>query len=122
MDNLKCQEMYNKYNEENKKNIKILDQQVCAGHTEGKIDGCQVSWAISVKKVLIDEYLFAPHTLLVSFVLYFFCYIGDRFIFAYVRIRTEDPWCWKQLQPNVLQPLPLPAFFDENFAMRVVIC
>ena len=73
MDNLKCQEMYNKYNEENKKNIKILDQQVCAGHTEGKIDGCQVSWAISVKKVLIDEYLFAPHTLLVSFVLYFFC-------------------------------------------------
>ena len=60
MDNLKCQEMYNKYNEENKKNIKILDQQVCAGHTEGKIDGCQVSWAILVKKVLIDEYLFAP--------------------------------------------------------------
>jgi hypothetical protein len=35
--------MYDKYNEENKKRIKILEQQICAGHTEGKIDGCQVS-------------------------------------------------------------------------------
>jgi hypothetical protein len=38
--------MYDKYNEENKKRIKILEQQICAGHTEGKIDGCQVSVAL----------------------------------------------------------------------------
>ena len=43
IDNGECQELYNKYNEENKKKIKIIDEQVCAGHTEGKIDGCQVS-------------------------------------------------------------------------------
>ena len=42
IDNGECQELYNKYNEENKKKIKIIDEQVCAGHTEGKIDGCQV--------------------------------------------------------------------------------
>ena len=71
LDNLNCQEMYNKYNEENKANIKIRDQQICAGHSEGKIDGCQVSWPVSVKKVLISEYmLLAPHTLLTPFFLY----------------------------------------------------
>ena len=43
MDNSKCQEMYDKVNEENKKNIKIIEEQICAGHPEGMIDGCQVN-------------------------------------------------------------------------------
>jgi len=46
MGNVECQELYKKYNEENKKSIKIIDEQVCAGYEEGKIDGCNVSYKL----------------------------------------------------------------------------
>ena len=75
--NGECQELYNKYNEENKKNIKIIDKQVCAGHTEGKIDGCQVSQR-TIRTLVLNrcdaKYLYA-----IKSVQYSFYQFGVRF-------------------------------------------
>ena len=37
-----CQQMYDTFNQQNNKGIRIFEGQICAGYAEGRTDGCQV--------------------------------------------------------------------------------